>query len=221
MVKISANFFRAEINWAFDELATYARIMEDQIERLANADRLRLERTSFRDEAEEQLEGDEYRRTFKTVLPRTLRYSCVVSLLGVIEASLRKICEKIYQYNELPVKPRKYEEMKRKNRKDQSFLDIRLSYIRDVAKIRIPPHSFTASLNDLKKVRDRIVHAEGRAEGRNGLDRLAKIVSGLKGFTVMYEYIEIEKGICESLSRQAGDWMDHLMNACGSPYRKA
>jgi hypothetical protein len=145
----------------------------------------------------------------------------VVSLSGVIEVSLRKICEKIYEYNELPVKPRKHEEMKRKNRKDQSLLDIRLSYIRDVAKIRIPPHSFTASLDDLKKVRDQIVHAEGRAEGRNGLDRLAKIVSGLKGFTVKYEYIEIEKGTCVLLSRQAAEWMDHLMDACGSPYRKA
>lgn len=221
MVKISANFFRAEIDWAFDELATYARIMEDQIERLANADRLRLERTSFKDEAEKQLEGDEYRWTFEKVLPRTLRYPCVVSLLGVIEASLRKICEKIYEYNKLPVKPRKHEEMKRKNRKDQSFLDIRLSYIQNVAKIRIPPHSFTASLHDLKKVRDQIVHAEGRVEGRKGLDKFAKIVRGLKGFTVMYEYIEIEKGTCALLSRQAAEWMDHLMNACGSPYRKA
>ena len=217
MVKISVNFFRAEIVWPFDELATYARIMEDQIESLVNDVRFRLEWTSFGDEAEEQLEWDEYRRTFKTVLPRTLRYSCVVSLVGVIEASLRKICEKIYEYNKLPIKPGKHEEMERK---DQSFLDIRLSYIRDVAKIRIPPHSFTASLDDLKKARDQIVHAEGRAEGRKGLDRLVKIVSGLKGFTVMYEYIEIEKGTCESLSRQAGDWMGHLMNACGSPYRK-
>jgi hypothetical protein len=90
-----------------------------------------------------------------------------------------------------------------------------------VAKIRIPPHSFTASLHDLKKVRDQIVHAEGRAEGRKGLDKLAKIVRGLKGFTVMYEYIEIEKGACNLLSRQAAEWMDHLMDACGSPYRKA
>lgn len=85
MVKISVNFYRAEIDWAFEELATYARIMEGQIEDLAKDVRFRLEWTSFRDEAEEQLERDEYRRTFKTVLPRTLRYSCVVSLLGVIE----------------------------------------------------------------------------------------------------------------------------------------
>jgi hypothetical protein len=121
VVKIPVNFFRAEIDWAFDELATYARIMEDQIERLANADRLRLERTSFKDEAEEQLEGNEYRWTFEKVLPRTLRYSCVVSLLGVIEASLRKICEKIYEYNKLPVMPRKHEEMKRKEPKGPIF----------------------------------------------------------------------------------------------------
>jgi hypothetical protein len=221
MVKIPANFFRAEINWAFDDLATYARIMEDQIEGLVKDVRFRLEWTSFGDEAEEQLEWDEYRRTFKTVLPRTLRYSCVVSLLGVIEASLRNICEKLYEKNKLSIKPRKYKEKEREIGKGRSLLDIRLSYIQDEAKVRVPAHSFTASLYNLKKVRNRIVHAEGRAEGRKDLDKLTRDIGELKGFTVMGEYIEIKKGACESLTRQAGDWMNHIMDACGSPYRKS
>lgn len=218
MVKIPVNFFRAEIDWTFDALTTYARIMEDQIERLANADRQRLTRTEFQDEAEEQLEWDEYKLTFKKILPRLLRHSCVIAVLGSIEASLGKICEKICEHKSLPLKPKKHEKEQRKKRKDQSFLDIRLSYIENIAKIRIPPHSFTGSLRDLKKVRDYIVHAEGRI----GADKakLFSIVNGLEGFTVGYEFIEIGKGACGSITRQSHEWIDHLMDACGAPYGK-
>lgn len=221
MVRIPANFFRAEIKWTFDGLAVYARIMEDQIERLSNADRLRLKRTSFQDTAEEQLEWDKHRWKFEQVLPRALRYSCVVSLMTAVEGSLMDICEKIHDSKKLSVTPRRYERRKKKERKNLSFLDIRLSYLKEIAKIRIGRHLFKISLDDLKRMRDHIVHSEGRVTGERDREKLSRIVNSLEGFTVGHGYVEIKKGACEVISRHAAEWIDDLMDACGPPYENS
>lgn len=90
---IPVNFFRAEIEWTFEDLAEYARIMEDQITRLANAERIRLSRMSFCDEADESLYWEEYRWRFESTIthPEILLHNfVVVSHRSVAGQDLRK-----------------------------------------------------------------------------------------------------------------------------------
>lgn len=126
MAIIPVNFFRAEIEWIFEDLAEYARIMEDQIARLANAERIRLSRMSFCDEADESLDWDEYRWRFEDTIPRILRYSCIISLLSAIEVSLDRICEKTCEYRKLSISYKKYKEKKQKDNDHSSKLLYRI-----------------------------------------------------------------------------------------------
>lgn len=125
---IPVNLFRAEIEWTFEDLAEYARIMEDQITRLANAERIRLSRMSFCDEADESLYWEEYQWRFESTIPRILRYSCITSLLSVIEVSRDRIFEKTCEYRKLSTSYKRYKEKKKKDK--QSFLEIALSYLK-------------------------------------------------------------------------------------------
>ena len=122
MAIIPVNFFRAEIEWTFEDLAEYARIMEDQITRLANAERIRLSRMSFCDESDESMNWDEYRWRFEGTIPRILRYSCIVSLLSAIEVSLDRICEKTCDYRKLSISYKKYKKRSRKTDSHSSKL---------------------------------------------------------------------------------------------------
>lgn len=92
-MKIQIDWLKLEIDLKFDGLADYARILEDQIERLTNAEKLRLRRTTFSDEVEWQIAHDEHRWLFKNTFPRLLRQSCIVSLFTAVETSLSAICE--------------------------------------------------------------------------------------------------------------------------------
>jgi hypothetical protein len=156
---IPVNFFRAEIEWTFEDLAEYARIMEDQITRLANAERIRLSRMSFGDEADESLNWQEYKWRFESTIPRILRYSCIVSLLSATEVSLDRICEKTCEYRKLSISYKKYKEKKQKDK--QSFVDIALSFLQENVEAFTSVDAFIDTVSRLKKIRDQIVHANG------------------------------------------------------------
>ena len=134
--------------------------MEDQITRLANGERIRLSRMSFCDEADESLYWEEYRWRFESTIPRILRYSCITSLLSVIEVSLDRICGKTCEYRKLSTSYKRYKEKKKKDK--QSFLEIALSYLKMInVDGTIPDDAFLPTVNRLKTIRDHIVHANG------------------------------------------------------------
>lgn len=128
------------------------------------------------------------------------------------------ICERIHDCKKLSVAPRRHEQREKNRRRDLSFLDIRLSYLKEIAKVRIGSHSFKNSLYALKRMRDHIVHSEGRATGGKNREKLSRIMNSLDGFTVGHGYVEIKKGACEVISQQAAEWINDLMDACGPPY---
>lgn len=219
MAIIPVNFFRAEIEWIFEDLAEYARIMEDQIARLANAERIRLSRMSFCDEADESLDWDEYRWRFEDTIPRILRYSCIISLLSAIEVSLDRICEKTCEYRKLSISYKKYKEKKQKDKR--SFLEIALSYLRQNVESSIPDDVFIATVENLKKIRDHMVHDNGHVVDEGSPKRLTETIRKVEGFTVNREYIQVDKGTCERVCRETKQWFDRLMDACGPPYPRA
>jgi hypothetical protein len=195
--------------------------MEDQFTRLANAERIRLSRMSFCDEADESLYWEEYRWRFESTIPRILRYSCITSLLSVIEVSLDRICEKTCEYRKPSTSYKRYYKEKKKKDK-QSFLEIALLYLKMInVDGTIPDDAFLPSVNRLKTIPDHIVHANGHmidGEKRKGLTEAIRTV---EGFTVKRECIEVDTGTCERVCRETKRWVDRLMDACGSPYSRA
>lgn len=95
MVRINADLIRLGYIDPYDRLAEFYRIFEDQLERLENSDRLRLQRTSYGDESEWAEDRNRYGRLFKDILPQIFRYSCLVSLLTAVEITVVDFCDEI------------------------------------------------------------------------------------------------------------------------------
>ena len=203
-MKIMVDWLKLEVDLKFEGLADYARILEDQIERLTNAEKLRLRRTIFSDEAEWQIAHAEHQWLFEGTLPRLLRQSCIVSLFTAIETSLSAICEAL--------KSRKSLKLSARELKDEPIRRTQ-TYIRKVADIDLADHAFTGRLKDLSKVRNWIVHSAGQAESS---EEAKETVNRLEGIRIGHDgYIEIDKGVCFRLIQEAHEWVEHLRLSAG------
>ena len=206
-MKIVVDWFRIGLDSNFHGLEEYARILEDQIERLTNAERLRIKRASHADEAEWQIAWDEHRWLFEMVLPRTLRYSCIVSLFTTLETAMNSLCQELRSRKGLRLSVR---ELKAEPFERTSI------YIKKVAGIDIPDHPFTVALQSLNKVRNCIVHTGGNLEEYSDPKGIKQHVGKLEGLSVSHDgYIEVSKGTCQELVQSAYKWIDCLCEACG------
>ncbi len=204
-MKIQIDWLKLEVDLKFNGLADYARILEDQIERLTNAEELRLRRTTFSDEAEWQIAHDEHQWLFENTLPRLLRQSCIVSLFTAIETSLSAICEALKSRRSLKLSAREL--------KDEPIVRTQ-TYIRKIAGIDLADHVFAGRLRDLSKLRNWIVHSAGQVESSN--KEVKEIIDHLEGITIGHDgYIEIEKGLCFRLIREAHEWVENLRLSAG------
>jgi hypothetical protein len=204
--------YRVDLDVAFHELAEYARIMEDQIERLANADRLRLKRTPLEDEVEWEVAIAEHRRLFQTVLSRTFVYSCVVALFTLTETSLKYLCELLWKRDALRDSPQKYYE--KEWSKDQSFVEFWLKYIKTEAKLD-SSHPFVVKIKNLNKIRNQITHSDGKVGNDQEHEKLKAAMKDWEGFAIGHREIKISKGACPLAIQQTHEWLDHLFTTCG------
>ena len=194
-MKIVVDWFWIGLDSNFHGLQEYARILEDQIERLTNAERQRIRRTSYADEAEWQIARDEHRWLFEMVLPRTLRYSCIVSLFTTLETAMNSLCQELRSRKGLRLSVREL--------KAEPF-EKTLIYIKKVAGIDIPDHPFTVTLQSLNKVRNCIVHTGGNVEEHSDPKGIKQHVGKLEGLSVSHNgYIEVSKGTCQELVQSA------------------
>lgn len=210
MVKIPVDWFLVDVWPMFNGLAEYARILEDQIDRLTNAERLRIQRTPFPDEAEWQNTWREHRWLFEETLPRTLRYSCIVSLVIALETTLNDACKELQK--------RRDHGLSVKDLRGRG-LDRALLYFTKVIGLDTDAYQFTSKVHDLKILRNCIVHTSGYMANSKDERKIREILRRTNDFSISPDgYLEIKKGACESAIRGTQDWILKILVAAGFRY---
>jgi len=204
------NWWALDIHWAFNAIEEYAGRMEEQIVRMAQEDRERIE-ASPPDAEECSNVWSQHAWLFEETLPRSLRYACIVLLLTTIEATLLQRCQQLEKRLPLALgdlagrPPTKM-----------------LTYIRKVGGIALPEHPFQTTLGHLVNVRNCIAHAAGNVKlmSTPSPKEVQEAVRQLNGFRVSGDgYIEINKDVCGRLIEEALLWESAILDAAGLAFR--
>ncbi len=215
MVRINADLIRLGYIDRYDRLAEFYRIFEDQLKRLENSDRRRLQRTSYGDESEWAEDRSRHGRLFKDILPQIFRYSCLVSLLTAVEITVDNLCDEIARRRSLN-KPRE-------KKKNESVLENRLLWLEKEAKIRVPDKKFQGRLLQLNQVRNYIVHRAGLVKTPEARRQVASLIKDLPGISLSdWDQVEIAENVFAGWISEARGWMgqlydEMLMQSMGKP----
>ncbi len=206
------NWWALDIHWAFRAIKEYAERMEEQILRMAQEDRERIQ-ADPPDEEESSNVWGQHDWLFEETLPRSLRYSCVSLLLTTIETTLAQICREFEKKRKLPLTlgdlaGRPPEKM--------------LAYIHKAGGVSLPVLPFRATLGHLVNIRHCITHAAGNVElSRSPSPKAVREAARqIEGFSVSPDsYVEIEPGVCTRLIEEAAVWEQEILNATGLAFR--
>ena len=206
MVRIDINLFRLDVSIIFHALGEYVRTIEDQIEKLSTDECKRIQKTLYEDDSERDMELQNHEYLFSEVLPRSFRYSCIVSLFSSLEVTMNKLCDELRKRKELKLS---VQDLK------GNVLERTEKYIARVAQINFPKTQITY-LNDLNKIRNCIVHAGGYVEGSKNSKELLQIVKKTKGLSISDDgYLDISKETCTFLFVGVCKWVDTVLDAAG------
>ncbi|MBI5687659.1 MAG: hypothetical protein HZC54_21525 [Verrucomicrobia bacterium] len=164
-MKLKVDFFRMGIMSSFHGLGEFLQTVEAQLEEAKHLElgRLRAEYQTVEvnnHEDEMSLVGEMHaelqivERQFEETFTFTLRYSFVVSLFGLVETQLRAVCDKISE--------QKYLNLHLGDLSGRNLLDRTNKFLEKVAGLRGIPAEKCEVIIDLQKVRDCIVHSNGR-----------------------------------------------------------
>lgn len=164
-MKFRIDFFRAGVMSSFHGLGEFLQTVEAQLEEAKNLERgrLRAEYQAFEAKNREDemsqagelhAERQTVERQFEVTFTTTLRYSFVVSLFGQVESQLKAVCDTISK--------RKNLDLHLGDLSGRTLLARTNKFLEKVAGQRGVPNDQCEVINDLQKVRDCIVHTNGR-----------------------------------------------------------
>jgi hypothetical protein len=208
---IDWDMHRWETEFAFDSLAEYLDIIEDQFENVRKLERNRipqyqtsgLSEEGFAEmQAEIQFFEDRYERDF----PSKIRYSFVVLLYIVLETRLKAVCDEISKRRSL--------EKKESDMKGAAFERAK-AFLKKVAKLPSGDQMVWQWLIDFQKVRDCIVHTNGRIEGSRDKERLNHLCNENVGLSSEAGALIIERRYCTKTLEMTKSYFGHLFNSAG------
>jgi hypothetical protein len=146
------NYFILRLTPKFTAVKGYAGLLDREIEALANADAERVQWTEFEDEESQRIEEDEHDWLYNRVVPRSLRYSCIIALMTAVDTALIAICEELRQRGgiALPVSALKGSDREKA-----------MVYLTKVVGVTLPAGWFASRLVHLGAIRNCIVHQDG------------------------------------------------------------
>ena len=189
---------------AFGHLAEYARLLEGQIDHMAERER-RWRAATPPDEDDAQWR--ESYQLFEEAMRRNFRYSGVTLLVTTIETVLLEVCHELRTSRSLLLTVGDLN-----GRTHQKAL----KYLRKVAGIQLPASTFLSTLSDVVTVRNCIVHAGGNVTSMSkpSPKDVRAAVNHLDGVNLSDDgYVQIDKGVCARLVDEASKWLDDLAQA--------
>jgi hypothetical protein len=208
---IDWDIHRWETEFAFDSLADYLDIIEVQFESVRKLERNRipqnppagLSEEEFAEcQSEIQFFEDRYERDF----PSKIRYSFVVLLYIVLETRLRAACDEITKRRSLE---------KKESEIRGAALERAKAFLKKVAKLPSGDQMIWEWLIDFQKVRDCIVHTNGRVEKSRDKDRLNHLCNENVGLSSEAGSLMIERHYCTKTLEMTKSYFEHLFDSAG------
>jgi len=190
----------------FTAVEQYARVLDTEIPALADIDAERLRSAEFGDEMEERLSWDAHESLYEQVIPKALRYSCIVALMTAVDTALIAVCEELRRRGgiKLPVSA-----LRGSDRRKATV------YLKKIVGITPPSGWFGSRLPHLGAIRNCIVHQDGEVAATRNPEALQKHIQAMQGFSASTGVITIAPGRCEELAGKAVEWWFELCQAAG------
>jgi hypothetical protein len=164
---------RIDTEFALSQVAQYYNALEDQIHRLKDE---KLEQVRKLVEEGRLPNGFEqsFIEGFEITIARNFRYSYIVLLCLVAENRLEAICDYVQKQKALPLRAR--------DLAGDSFAKC-TKYLKQMAQVPLTQITYWAEADDLLKIRNCIVHTEGRIQKSRDSGRLRDLCKQKKGIT--------------------------------------
>ena len=206
---IDWDMHRWETEFAFDSLVDYLDIIEDQFESVRKLERNRIPRDppaglSEEEFAEWQSEIQFFEDRYERDFPSKIRYSFVVLLYIVFETRLRAACDEISKRRSLE---------KKENDLRGATLEHAKAFLKKVAKLPCADQMVWQWLIDFQKVRDCIVHTNGRVEKSKDKDRLNHLCNENVGLSSEAGSLMIERHYCTKTLEMTKSYFGHLFDS--------
>lgn len=208
---INWDMHRWETEFAFDNLADYLDIIEGQFESIRELERNKISRNPPVGLSEEQLADwqaeiqffeEQYDRDF----PSKIRYSFLILLYIVFETRLKATCDEISK--------RKGLDLREKERRGK-VLERAGTFLQKIAKLPKPEPTLWKWLDDFQKVRNCIVHANGKLELSTDVARLKALCKTAVGLSSCAGLLVIERRYCEKTLEVTKSYFKHLFDSAG------
>jgi len=194
---------------AFDNLADYLEIIEDQFESFRESGRKQISNTppaglSEEEYAEWQSENQFFEDRYDLDFPSKIRYSFVIMLHIIIENHLRAACNEISKRRSFEI---------RESDLRGTAIERAKTFLGKIAKLQIGDQTIWQWLNDFQKVRDCIVHANGQIELSRDKEYLNKLCSKDIGLSNNIGSLMIKRYYCTQTLEMAKSYFGHLFDS--------
>lgn len=208
---IDWDMHRWETEFAFDSLAAYLDIIEDQFENVRKLEQNRIPQNktvglSEEEFSERQSEIQFFENRYERDFPSKIRYSFVVLLYIVLETRLRAACDEISKRRSL--------ELRESDLKGAAIERARY-FLKKVAKLPSGDQMVGQWLSDFQKVRDCIVHTNGKIEKSNDEKRLNELCNKSLGLSSDAGSLMIERHYCTKTLEMTKSYFGHLFDSAG------
>jgi hypothetical protein len=208
---IDWDMHRWETEFAFDSLADYLDIIEGQFESVRRLERNRIQQNppaglSEEEFAEYQSEIQFFEDRYERDFPSKIRYSFVVLLYIVLETRLRAVCDEISKRRSL--------ELRESDLKGAS-IERAKAFLEKVATLPSGDRMAWQWLRDFQKVRDCIVHTNGRIERSRDKDRLNHLCNENMGLSSEAGSLMIERHYCTKMIEITKSYFGRLFDSAG------
>lgn len=202
---------RWETEFAFDSLADYLDIIENQFESVRKLERNRIPQNPPAGLSEEELAEwqseiqffeDRYERDF----PSKIRYSFVVLLYIVLETRLKAVCDEISKRRSLEL---------RESDLKGAAIERAKAFLEKVAKLPSGDRMVWQRVRDFQKVRDCVVHTNGQIERSRDKERLNKLCRENLGLSSEAGSLMIERHYCTKMLEITKRYFGHLFDSAG------
>lgn len=196
------------IKWRLNEFKDYVLAIESNFQGKKGELRKRYEDEikKIEKESEEKYHISDYYEeeliTIDRVYLETFRYSAIVSIYSILESSMNALCNHLMKSKELS--------LELKEIRGEGIERAKL-YLEKVCHVKLPAKSNSWSkIQNLNKIRNCIVHAEGDVDRTRNPRKLKNIIKNTDGLDLMNVYIKIDKKYLEDSIESIEDFLQRL-----------
>jgi hypothetical protein len=211
MAIIHWDMHRWDTEYSLSNLGDYLEVIESQFESARIAERSRIpQKLNAGLSEEEYFEWEAkvhaYKEQYEQVFPSNIRYSFIVLMHIFFETRLKDACDEISKRRNLTLT---------ESDLNGSSIERANKFLDKIAGIKVKDHHTWQWLKDLQKIRDCIVHTNGRVSLSRDKNHIVSLCRKGKGLSINGESLIIEKSYCSNSIKVIKIFFKHLFDSAG------